>query len=101
MKKEYIPVLVQRGDKQEIWKMDITYLSVTDLIQLKQTLSDTPFNRTIQSLDSIIKRDIETIVPSHNVNSGSYVRIHKKKKKEEKLRRKIKNRKIDYDKYKR
>ena len=91
MNKEYIPVMVTRNGKREIWTMDITNLGVTELIQLKERLINTPYPQTIQLLDSIIKRDIETIVPTHNIKNSSYVRTYKKNKKEEKMKkRKIK-----------
>ena len=90
MNKDYIPVLVEKGDKKEIWIMDVTTLSVAELIELRKKLMDTPYNKKIQSLDSIIKRNIETIIPSHNINGGSYIRTYKKNKKEEKFKKKIK-----------
>ena len=62
---------------------------------------NTSYNKTIQALDSIIKRDIETIIPTHNIGNGSYMREYKKNKKEEKQKRKVKNIRRKYDKHKR
>ena len=92
MKKDYVPVLVQRENKKEVWRMDVTNLSVTELIKLKEELINVPYDKTIQSLDAIIKQDIEAISPSHCINNGSYVRTYKKNKKELKMKKKIKSR---------
>ena len=93
MKKEYIPVLVEVSGKKELWRMDVTKLSITQLIELRETLiTNEPYIHTIRALDGLIKRDIETIVPSHNINNCSYMRVYKKNKKEEKQLKRTKKR---------
>ena len=101
MKKEYIPILVEVGEKQELWRIDVTNLSVTELIELRNSLVNTSYNKTIQLLNKLIKQNIEIIVPLHNINSGSYVRASKKNRKEENRMRKIKNIRRKYEKHKR
>lgn len=101
MKKEYIPILVEVSGKKELWRIDVTNLSVTQLIELRNTIiSYTPYDKTIQALDGIIKRDIEVTIPN-NIKNGGYIREYKKTRKEEKQKRKIKNLRRKYDKYKR
>ena len=93
MKREYIPILVEVDGKKELWRMDVTKLNISDLVQLKKIfMCKTQYNKTIQALDSIIHRDIETIIPSNHMNSGSYMRTFKKNKKEEKQRKRTKKR---------
>ena len=46
MMKDYVPVLVQRENKKEVWRMDVTNLSVTELIKLKEELINVPYDKT-------------------------------------------------------
>lgn len=101
MKSEYIPVLVDVDGKEEIWRMDITNLSITDLIKLKEELLNSTYTKTIRALDSIIKSDVESIIPTHNISNGSYMREYKKTKKEEKQKIRTKSWRRKYDKHKR
>lgn len=92
MKRDYIPILVQVEEKKELWRLDVTNLSITELIKLKEELTKTPYSKTIRTLDALIMQDIEKITPSNCINNGSYMRTYKKNKKEAKQRKKIKNR---------
>ena len=99
---EYIPILVEASGKKEIWKIDVTKLSVAHLIELKkEILSNGLYSKTIQILDGMIKRNIETSIPTHNIDSYNYVRTYKKNKKEEKQLKRVKSRRKRHDKYKR
>ena len=98
MNKEYIPVLVESSGKKEVWRIDITKLSITQLITLREEiLSNSPYDKAIQALDSVIKRDIEVTIPFHNINNGSYIRTYKKNKKEQKQKIKIKSIRRNYN----
>lgn len=102
--KNYIPILVQRDGKQELWRMDISRLSVTELIKLKEDLMKVPYDRTIQMLNAIIKNEIPTLISTSSLDNCSYTRSYKRNKKEAKIQKEIKmkksrNRRKKYDKY--
>lgn len=84
---DYIPILVKRDRKQELWRMDISNLSLTELIKLKEDLLKMPYDKGIRILDAVIRREIGTITPSSDFNSVSYIRKYKKNKKEVKMRK--------------
>lgn len=92
MNNNYVPVLVQIETKKEIWRMDVTNLSITELIKLKEELTKVPYDKTIQTLDAIIRQDIEIMTPSNCINNGSYIRTYKKNKKELKMKKRAKSR---------
>lgn len=89
----YIPILVKRNRKKELWRMDISSLSVTELIKLKEQLMKVPYDKTIQALDAVIKREILSITPSNCLSNVSYMRSYKKIKKNAKIEKNVKMKK--------
>ena len=89
----YIPILVQRADKKELWRMDISKLSVTELIKLKEDLINIPYDNTIQILNAIIKDEITTLHSSSSIDRCSYMRRYKKSRKQAKIQKNSKMKK--------
>ena len=89
----YIPILVQREGKKELWRIDISRLSVTELIKLKGELMTVPYDRTIQILDAIIKSEVQLLHSSSSVDNCSYMRSYKKNKKKAKIEKEAKMKK--------
>lgn len=93
MNSDYLPILVERDGKKELWRMDISRLSVTELIKLKEDLLKMPYDKTIRAIDAIIKREIEVITPSNCLSNDSYMRSYKKNKKNAKIEKNAKMKK--------
>lgn len=91
MKDNYVPVLVERENRKELWRIDVSALSITELIKLKEELLSEPYKTTIQTIDAMIRQDAESLISS-NTSKNSYIRTHKKNKKEAKLHKKTKYR---------
>ena len=101
MKNNYIPIWIERDRKTEVWYLDVTNLSVTELMRLKEEFKKSSSDKSIQVLDAIIKNNLGSILPTNSINQNSYMRKYKKNKKEEKQKTKQKSRRRKYDKYKR
>ena len=92
MKDNFVPVLVEKDNKKELWRIDVSALSITELIKLKEELLlREPYKTTIQTIDAMIREDAETLICSNN-SKNSYVRTHKKNKKEARLKKRTKSR---------
>jgi len=91
MKENYVPVLVQRDSKKELWRIDVSMLSITELTELKEELLNEPYKKTIQTIDAMIREDADSLI-SGNYSKNSYIRTHKKNKKEAKMRKRTKSR---------
>ena len=93
MKDNFVPVLVEKDNKKELWRIDVSALSITELIKLKEELLlREPYKTTIQTIDAMIREDAETLICSNN-SKNSYVRTHKKNKKKAKIEKEAKMKK--------
>ena len=89
----YIPILVERDGKKELWSMDISRLSVTELIRLKEELMEIPYDNTIQILNAIIRNEITTLPSSSSIDRCSYMRSYKKSRRKAKIEKEAKMKK--------
>lgn len=99
-KGSFVPVLVETKEKKEVWNIDVSNLSITELVKLRDELINEQYKKTIPTLDSIIRENIESTAPFNKIYGNSYVRTYKKNKKEEKNKKRTRNRRKKYDKYK-
>lgn len=81
MSNEYIPFEVKYGDKREIWKMDVTNLSVLELIKLKEEFKNTKFSPTILILDNLIYNNMNEFNCSTNMYGNGYQKEQKRNRK--------------------
>ena len=73
--------------------MDISRLSVTELIKLRDELMKVPYDSTIQILNAIIRNEITTLRSSSSIDKSSYMRNYKKNKKNAKIEKQSKTKK--------
>lgn len=90
MKEDFIPVMVQMEDKKEKWFIDISRLSLSQLISLRNSMV---------GLDEMSVRCIDGIVYKNTSPENTYNRTIKKENKE--MRRRIKRKNSSYERRKR
>lgn len=93
MKYNYTPVLVEKGNKKELWRFDFSDLGVTELCEIKEAIvKKAPYSATIVSLDSLIRQKTDQMFSYNKVYGKSYTKVYKENKKEEKLKKRTKTR---------
>lgn len=81
MKKDYVPILVQKEQNTDIWQMDVSNMNLSELIALRDAL---------RGYHDISIRVIDGILNNNMGISFTYCRDYKKEIKEEKRKTKIK-----------
>ena len=86
MKNNYVPILVERNGRKELWRFDLTDLSVAELSQIKEAiLKKVPYTSSIIALDKLIREKVEEMtMPYNKVYGKSYIKTYKENKKQEK-----------------
>ena len=87
MKEDFVPRKVWKGQDYDLWQVDISNLSLSELIELRNDLSGC-HDISVRVLDGILYQEYK--------NDGTYVQRCKKEIKEEKMRirrKQIKNNK--------
>ena len=87
MKEDFVPIKVWKGQDYDLWQVDISNLSLSELIELRNDLSGC-HDISVRVLDGILYQEYK--------NDGTYVQRCKKEIKEEKMRirrKQIKNNK--------
>ena len=86
MKNNYVPILVERNGRKELWRFDLTDLSVAELSQIKEAiLKKEPYTSSIIALDKLIREKVEEMtMPYNKVYGKSYIKTYKENKKQEK-----------------
>lgn len=86
MQDNYIPILVQVDGKKELWRFDLTDLSIAQLSEIKEAIqSKEPYTRSIVALDRLIRKKVEEMtMPYNKVYGKSYIKTYKENKKQEK-----------------
>ena len=93
MQRVFIPILVERENKKELQRIDVTDLSITELSKLKETiLKEGQYTDSVIILDRLIREKAEEITISSNISKKSYIRTYKENKKQEKIKKRGKYR---------
>lgn len=91
MKDKYIPILVQKGNKKELWRFDLEDYTLAELSEIKEKLLKySPYSGSIITIDKLIREKAEKIMPYNKVHGKSYIKAYKEKKKQDKLRKRTK-----------
>lgn len=92
MQNVFVSIIVNENNIREIKTINVSGLSITELIKLREEQLNESYNkideRTISVLDALIREEAEQLMSS--CNNTSYVRQYKKNKKEEKRKKKQK-----------
>ena len=92
MQNVFVSIIVNENNRREIKTINVSSLSITELIKLREEQLNESYNkideRTISVLDALIREEAEQLMSS--CNNTSYVRQYKKNKKEEKRKKKQK-----------
>ncbi len=94
MQNNYVPILVQKDGKKELWRFDFSDLSITELSEIKEAiLKKEPYTGTIVMLDRLIRQKTEEITTPYNKIYGkSYIKTYKENKKQAKIKKRGKYR---------
>ena len=84
MIEDFVPVEVIQNNKKTIWQIDVSKLSIVELMKLKESLKDTTFNPTITMLDKLIYSSTDTF---NGMRGNMYT---KEMKNDHKIKNKIK-----------
>ena len=91
MKDKYVPILVQKRNKKELWRFDLDDYTIAELSEIKEKLLKyNPYSDSIIALDKLIREKAEEIMPYNKAYGKSYVKVYKENKKQEKLRKRTK-----------
>jgi len=92
MEKFFIPIKVDNGESHGIWQIDVTGLSISQLIKLKEELKKSDYAPSIVSLDNLIYNNMDLLNGGHKLRKGAYSKeqnrnIIKNKRGKKKVRR--------------
>ena len=77
MKEDFVPIKVWKEQDYDLWQVDISNLSLSELIELRNDLSGC-HDISVRVLDGILYQEYK--------NNDTYVQRCKKERKEEKMR---------------
>lgn len=93
MKGYYVPILVDRDGKTELWRFDLDGYSLAELSEIREVLiQNKKYTRSIAPIDKLLREKAETILPYNKVHGTSYVRVYKENRKQEKIKKHRKTR---------
>ena len=78
MERIFIQIVVNNGKKHGIWQLDVTDLSLSELIRLKEEIKKSDYTPSITSLDSLIYNSMEKINGGRNIYGNGYVKERKR-----------------------
>ena len=90
MKEHFVPIKVWKEQDYDLWQVDISDLSLSELIELRNDLSGC-HDVSVRVLDGILYQEYK--------NNGTYIQRCKKERKEEKMRirrKQVKNNKKNW-----
>lgn len=91
MRSYYIPILVEVDEKKQLWRFDLNDYSIEKLSQIREILLKyAPYEKTITSIDSLIREKTENMVSQSKIHDKSYIKVYKENKKQDKLRKRTK-----------
>lgn len=87
MNKIFIPIKVDNGKKPGIWQIDVTELSLLQLIKLREELKKTNFTLTHTTIDKIIYNSMNEFRGTRKMYGNGFIKEEKRNKRNKSLKK--------------